>query len=124
VYDFEKKNEPIRPQFEHKVKTKKFNHITGFEEPYIPLSTRMTRYLFSVTVVLLMISLVVALVVGVIAYRVSLVMVFPKSEKHLVSLMSSVSAAMINLGIILILSRVYQWVAIKLTDLGLLHFFF
>jgi hypothetical protein len=119
LHDFEKKNEPIRPQFELEVSTKRLNVITGVEEPYIPFLTHLGRYFFSASVVLLMISLVLALVVGVIAYRVSLVMVFPKTaNKNLVSLMSSASAATINLGIIIVLSKIYSWVAIKLTDLG------
>ena len=118
-HDFEKKNEPIRPEFELKVSTKRTNNITGAEEPYIPWRKRITRYFFSASVVLLMICLVLALVVGVIAYRVSILMVFPNKEhKQLVSIMSSISAACINLVIIIILSRFYQWIAVKLTDMG------
>ncbi len=65
------------------------------------------------------VCLVLALVIGVIVYRVSLMMAFPRKEDQtLISLMSSISAACINLGIIIILSRFYSWIAVKLTDLG------
>ena len=57
--------------------------------------------------------------VGVIVYRVSLMMAFPRKEDQtIVSLMTSVSAACINLVIIIILSRFYSWIAVKLTDMG------
>jgi hypothetical protein len=55
AHDFEKKNEPIRPQFEFKVSTKRKNRITGEEEPYVPFVKRATRYCFSVSIVLLMV---------------------------------------------------------------------
>ncbi|RMZ94526.1 anoctamin-4-like isoform X2, partial [Brachionus plicatilis] len=117
VIDFEKKNEILRPEFELKVNTKRKNPITGEEEPYVPFLKRFTRYLFSFSMVVLMICLVVALVIGVIAYRVSLIMVFPReTDQTWISLMTSVSAACINLFLIIILSRFYSWLAVKLTD--------
>ncbi|CAF0848775.1 unnamed protein product [Brachionus calyciflorus] len=117
VIDFEKKNEPIRPEFELKVNTKRKNPVTGEEEPYVPFMKRLSRYFVSFSMVLLMVCLVLALVVGVIVYRVSLIMAFPKdTDQTWVSLMTSVSAACINLFLIIILSRFYSWLAVKLTD--------
>lgn len=75
--------------------------------------------------VILMIFLVVALVIGVIAYRVSLIMAFPReTDQTWISLMTSVSAACINLFLIIILSRFYSWLAVKLTDFGKTIFYF
>lgn len=60
----------------------------------------------------------IALVIGVIAYRVSLMIVFKNKDQTVFNLITSISAALINLIFIIILSKFYSWVAVKLTDMG------
>ena len=62
-----------------------------------------------------------ALVVGVIVYRVSLHLAFPQktaTDQAYLNLLTSCSAAFINLFLIILLSRFYSWLAVKLTDMG------
>ncbi len=68
------------------------------------------------------ICLVIALVIGVIVYRISLMVVFRNEDEAFYSLLTSISAACINLFIILLLSRFYSWLAVKLTDMGNINF--
>ena len=81
---------------------------------------RVKRYVFSAAVVLFMVCLVLALVFGVIVYRVVLMIVLYRSEKTRVysGIITSVTAATLNLIIIIILGRFYAWLAVKLTDMG------
>ena len=69
-----------------------------------------------------MICLVLTLVVGVIVYRVSLQLAFPKAQNKFdqdkLNFFTSVTAACINLFLIILLSRFYSWLAVKLTDMG------
>ena len=68
-----------------------------------------------------MTCLVLALVVGVIVYRVSLHLAFPMRDQlaqSRFSLLVSVTAACINLALIFGLSYLYYWLATKLTDMG------
>ena len=63
--------------------------------------------------------MVLALVFGVIVYRVVLMMVLSKSMTRKYSgPITSFTAASINLVIIIILGRFYAWMAEKLTDMG------
>ena len=100
-----------------------FTHVVFFaekeEEPFVPISKLIQRYCLSVTCVLFMICLVIALVFGVIAYRVVLMMVLARSEstRKYSAPITSFTAASINLVVIVILGRVYAWVAVKLTDM-------
>ena len=54
--------------------------------------------------------------IGVIVYRVLIIVVLP--EKY-AGIITSITSATINLIIIIILSRLYAWLAVKLTDLGI-----
>ena len=61
-----------------------------------------------------------ALVFGVIVYRVILMMVLSKNKsiRKYSGPITSFTAASINLIIIIILGRFYAWLAVKLTDMG------
>lgn len=109
----------IRPEFEIEVNEKRINPITKELEPFVPLRTIIKRYVFSVTCVLFMICLVLALVFGVIIYRVVLMIVLSRSEniRKYSGPITSLTAASINLFIIIVLGRLYAWVAVKLTDM-------
>lgn len=119
VIGFGKGNEMIRPEFELKVNEKRTNPITGETEPFVPLKKLIKRYTFSATVCIFMVCLVLALVFGVIVYRVVLMMVLSRSEsvRKYSGPITSFTAASINLIIIIILGRFYAWLAVKLTDM-------
>ena len=53
--DFEKKMQPIRPQFELNVSGKKKNCITDEYEPHVSFSKRFVKYLMSFSIVILMV---------------------------------------------------------------------
>jgi hypothetical protein len=118
--EFTRKTETIRPEFETRVESRRRNPVTDEIEPYISRIKRFKQYFFSSAVVLFMVCLVIALVFGVIFYRVSIMMALAKNSdlRKYSSWITSATAAMINLAIIVILSKIYTWLAIKLTDLG------
>jgi len=82
-------------------------------EPHVSVKARLIRYSFSFSVVLFMVCLVLAVVVGVIIYRVSLRLAFPTH-----AYLHSITAACINLIFIYLFSYLYYWLATKLTDMG------
>ena len=61
---------------------------------------------------------------GIVAYRVSLqIRIFPQMTEipqAVFNLIASVSAGFINLIFILVLGRLYAWVAVKLTEIGII----
>jgi len=122
ITGFGKETEMLRPEFELQVPAEsiRINKITKEYEPFVPLSKIFQRYAFSAVMVLFMICLVLALVFGVIVYRVVLMMVLSRSEstRKYSGPITSFTAASINLIIIIILGRFYAWMAGKLTDLG------
>lgn len=67
------------------------------------------------------ICLVLALVFGVIVYRVIIMVILSQSDttRRFSGTITSVTAASINLVIIIVLSRFYAWLAVKLTNLGI-----
>ena len=66
----------------------------------------------------MMICVVVIALVSVIVFRMAVSITFQKNEatRGMESLLTSLSAAVLNLVGILILNKVYDWVALKLTD--------
>ena len=115
--DFEKNLETIRPEFELKVKRKRRNPVTGLLEPYLPLRDKIVKYALSYAGVLFMVCLALALFVGIIIYRVVLNAVLnAKTSRFLGSTIVSITSALINLIIIVLLSQFYSWLAVKLTD--------
>jgi hypothetical protein len=112
-----KTNESVRPETEERAQFKRKNKLTGLEEPYIPFKTKLTQYLASISVIIFMISLVIAFLIGIIVYRNLM-----RSELwntfagSFVGPITSATAALINLVIILILGKIYSYLAVKLTD--------
>jgi len=112
----------VRPDFEAKCTRKKKNPVTGIEEPYFPTVARLPRYLSGLIVALVAVCCVLIAVIGVIAYRVSMrSFVWKKNWTFGIDIGSkvfiSVTSATINLICIMVLSRVYAWVALRLTML-------
>jgi len=93
--------------------------VTEEAEVFVARREKARRYAFSVTVTALMVGLVLAFVLGVIVYRVSLLVVLSNSERLRAYSGSiiPISAAVLNIVVILLLGNLYGWLAIKLTDM-------
>nr|XP_046480563.1 anoctamin-4-like isoform X1 [Neodiprion pinetum] len=114
-------DEETRPEFETTVKTYRVNPVTREREPYLPAWSRVLRFTATGSMVFFMICVVLAAVLGTIIYRISLVSVFYNSggeflKKH-AKIFTSTTAALINLFIIMILTRVYHRLARWLTNM-------
>ncbi|XP_023316482.1 anoctamin-4 isoform X2 [Trichogramma pretiosum] len=107
-------DEEPRPEFEASVKTFRINPVTREREPYLPVWSRTMRYIATGSIVLFMICVVLGAVLGTIIYRISLVAVFHGGGyflKRHAKIFTSLTAAFINLIIIMILTRIYQKLA-------------
>ncbi|XP_040571122.1 anoctamin-1 isoform X1 [Lepeophtheirus salmonis] len=106
------------------VKERTINFVTQTTEPRLPFWKRkFPGLLLSVSTVIFMICLGFVAVVGVILYRMSMVvalsLVNEETIKSHASLFISSTGASINLVCILIFNQVYGYVAIQLTELEL-----
>ncbi|KAM7396842.1 hypothetical protein PAMP_019850 [Pampus punctatissimus] len=99
-------------------------------EPYLPITSKCARTCLSGATVLFWISLIIACIIGVIAYRLAVYAAFaslmkdnPTSHLHVVGpyitpqLATSVTASCINFVIIMILNLMYERVAVWITDM-------
>jgi len=122
LFDYEETQETLRPEFEEMAQKKqtwmKENPVTKAVEPFMPFSYKVPRLLMSLSTVLFMILVVVAAIVGVIIYRVIILGVLNNSGlQSTASMITSGTAACLNLAAIMIFSFIYQILATKLTDL-------
>uniref|UniRef100_A0A3B3X1S1 Anoctamin n=1 Tax=Poecilia mexicana TaxID=48701 RepID=A0A3B3X1S1_9TELE len=131
LVDFEEEQQQlqIRPEFEIKCTNRRENKITKEMEPYLPVTSKCARFCFSGATVIFWISLIVACIIGVIAYRLAVYAAFasiikdPMRKIQLVGrfitpqLATSVTASCINFVIIMILNFFYEKVAIWITDM-------
>ncbi|XP_052889147.1 anoctamin-4 [Anopheles moucheti] len=113
--------EDMRPEFETTVKTFRINPVTREKEPYMPTWTRAVRFIATSSAVLFMISVVLGAVLGTIIYRISLVSVIYSGggsffRTH-AKLFTTMTAALINLIIIMLLTRIYHKLALYLTNM-------
>ncbi|XP_013386413.1 anoctamin-4 isoform X2 [Lingula anatina] len=123
VAHFEEEEETVRPEFEATVRHKKKNPVTQTDEPFLPAWSKCFRYVTAFSVILFMLCLVLAAVFGVIIYRIVIVTLFYSTPDQLVAenarLATTATAAVINLVVIMILNRLYQFVALGLTNMEL-----
>ncbi|GAB1605406.1 anoctamin-4-like isoform X1, partial [Argonauta hians] len=119
ISNFEEEEETVRPEFEATVTTTRENPVTATEEPYVPSLNKIIHYSTSFVVILFMLCLVISAVIGVIIYRIVIIAVIAKQEGigERAPIVTSVSASLINLVVILILNKVYTKIAYLLTDL-------
>ncbi|XP_068899674.1 anoctamin-4-like [Tenebrio molitor] len=114
-------DEEPRPEFETSVKTYRTNPVTREKEPYLPPWSKAGRFLATGSAVFFMLVVVLCAVLGTIIYRLSLVSVIYGSGgtflKRHAKIVTSVSAALINLIIIMCLTRFYHRLAIYLTNM-------
>lgn len=114
-------DEEPRPEFEASVKTFRTNPVTKEREPYLPAWSKAIRYLATGSMVFFMICVVLGAVLGTIVYRISLVAVFYGGggsflQSH-AKIFTSVTAALINLIIIMILTRIYHRLALWMVNM-------
>ncbi|XP_031603946.1 anoctamin-5 [Oreochromis aureus] len=132
LVDFEEEQQQLqlRPEYETKCTNRKLNRITQEMEPYLPITSKCARICLSGATVLLWISLIIACIIGVIAYRLAVYASFASIMKNNTAtnldvvapyvtpqLATSVTASCINFVIIMILNLLYERVAIKITDM-------
>ncbi len=112
--DFDNSDENVRPKFEQEIKARKVNKITGEVEPFISLTSRILSYLLSSSVVFLSVCCVLIFIVAIIVYQNCIKLALNYSLFS--NILGSVTGACINLIIIVILGKFYEWIAVKLTD--------
>ncbi|XP_068459823.1 anoctamin-5 isoform X3 [Clinocottus analis] len=132
LVDFEEEQQQLqlRPEYETKCTNRKLNRITQEMEPYLPVTSKCARTCLSGATVLLWISLIIACIIGVIAYRLAVYAAFASIMKDKATtsiqvvgpyitpqLATSVTASCINFVIIMILNLMYEKVAVWITDM-------
>uniref|UniRef100_A0A667ZX71 Anoctamin n=1 Tax=Myripristis murdjan TaxID=586833 RepID=A0A667ZX71_9TELE len=132
LVDFEEEQQQLqlRPEYETKCTNRRLNRITQEMEPYLPITSKCARTCLSGATVLFWISLIIACIIGVIAYRLAVYAAFasimkdsPTNNLQVVGslitpqLATSVTASCINFVIIMILNLMYERVAIWITDM-------
>ncbi|XP_056137369.1 anoctamin-5 [Lampris incognitus] len=132
LVDFEEEQQQLqlRPEYETKCTNRRLNRITQEMEPYLPITSKCARTCLSGATVLFWISLIIACIIGVIAYRLAVYAAFasimkdsPTNNLQVVGslitpqLATSVTASCINFVIIMILNLMYERVAVWITDM-------
>ncbi|XP_078103367.1 anoctamin-7 isoform X1 [Sander vitreus] len=116
--EFEDIEERPRPEFTAMAPMTMRNPVTGAEEPYFPENKRLNRTLTGCMVIIVMVAVVVMFLIAIILYRTILSIIISKSKNFLsfsAARIASLSGSVLNLLVILILSKVYTSLAHILT---------
>ncbi|XP_054455033.1 anoctamin-7 [Anoplopoma fimbria] len=116
--EFQDIEERPRPEFTAMAPMTMRNPVTGAEEPYFPHKKRLNRTLTGCMVIVLMVFMVLMFLMAIILYRSILTVVIYKSGSFLTGSagrVASISGSVLNLLVILMLSRVYTSLAHILT---------
>ncbi|KAF8794734.1 Anoctamin-7 like protein [Argiope bruennichi] len=106
--------ESDRPQF---YGTKReFNRFTRSSILYYPFHKRLMKHMLSVSVLLLMVMLVFISVTSVILYRVYMTISFCFDDTFCDLLHGTIIATLLNTLSIMVLGRIYEFIAVKLTE--------
>ncbi|XP_062511484.1 anoctamin-7-like [Corticium candelabrum] len=118
VLGYEEQQELPRAVFEATVKTKKENPVTGRLESFVPTVTQLTKLMRALSVVFFFIAVVIAAVIGVVVYRITVVAAMNENNslRQFSSIATSITAAVIQVILITVLDKVYQYVAVLLTE--------
>ncbi|KAL7635519.1 UNVERIFIED_CONTAM: hypothetical protein RMT77_014588 [Armadillidium vulgare] len=116
--DFQEEEERPRPEFAAKAPHHERNPVTGVKEPYFPRIIRTKRVLAGVGIIFIMISLVIIFIVAVIIYRVLVSIPLFKNDslRSQAQAISSLSGALVNFVLIMCMGRVYEKLALRLTE--------
>ncbi|XP_034024589.1 anoctamin-7 [Thalassophryne amazonica] len=116
--DFQDIEERPRPEFTAMAPMTVKNPVTGAEEPYFPENQRFNRTLTGCIIIFCMVTIVLMFLIAIILYRTILSIVIYKSH-HFFSIsagrIASVSGSLLNLVMILVLSKFYTTLAKILT---------
>ncbi|CAF4261240.1 unnamed protein product [Didymodactylos carnosus] len=118
LMDFEEEEDHPRPEFTVRAPSVEKNPITGILEPYFPTSHRRYRVLAGVLSLSVMICIVIIFIIAIIVYRTIINIPLFKNKdlrKYALSY-ASISGAFLNLIVIMILGKVYEILAYKLTQ--------
>lgn len=124
LLNFEEEEEPPRPEYLVQLSTSKYkkkHKISGVEEPFVPFwRRRVPVFCASATIMFLLCFIGIGVVIGVIVYKMSVLSALYLQEQEILytnaSLVTSATAACINLVAIFILKFVYNKIAYVLTD--------
>ncbi|XP_035230135.1 anoctamin-7-like, partial [Stegodyphus dumicola] len=107
--------EPDRPQFRGTKEV--YNPFSQKLLQYYPFHKSMLKYLMSFSVLVMMVMLVFISVTGVIVYRVWMTVSFCSPEDKVCDLLhGTIIATLLNTLSIMILGKIYEYIAVKLTE--------
>ncbi|KAF4525071.1 hypothetical protein B566_EDAN001985 [Ephemera danica] len=114
---FQEEEERPRPEFAARAPFLERNPVTGVREPSFPSSLRTKRVAAGIGIIFLMMSLVIIFIVAVIIYRVLVsIPLFQNSTfRSQAQAIANVTGAVVNLCLIMAMSRVYEKLAYRLT---------
>ncbi|CAH3190102.1 unnamed protein product, partial [Porites evermanni] len=113
VLGFEEEEERPRPTFAALAPAVERNPVTGLLEPHFPPEKRFPRMVSGIAIIGLMVSLVVLFMVGVIVYKLLVIHPLyknPQFQQYAANIVS-ITGSIMNLIIIMILSKVYEKLA-------------
>nr|XP_014270362.1 anoctamin-7-like isoform X5 [Halyomorpha halys] len=115
---FQDEIERPRPEFAARAPFLERNPVTGIQEPSFPRSLRNKRIAAGLGIVFLMISLVIIFIVAVIIYRVlvSIPLFQNATFRSQAQAIANMSGAVVNLFLIMAMSRIYEKLAYRLTS--------
>ncbi|XP_065679230.1 anoctamin-7-like isoform X1 [Hydra vulgaris] len=115
--DYESEVEQPRPTYAALAPTVERNPITGIPEPHFPSKQRVPRIYSGILIVITMVSLVLIFMLGVIVYKLLVYRPLARNEYTAARALqiANITGAVCNLICIMILSRVYEKVALALT---------
>ncbi|XP_077396596.1 anoctamin-7 isoform X2 [Festucalex cinctus] len=117
--DFQDIEERPRPEFTAMAPMTMRNPLTGAEEPYFPKKKRLNRVLTGCMIIVIMVVVVLMFLIAIILYRSILSIIISKSKVSFfifsAARIASLTGSVLNLLVILILSRVYISLAHILT---------
>uniref|UniRef100_A0A3Q3WPY9 Anoctamin n=1 Tax=Mola mola TaxID=94237 RepID=A0A3Q3WPY9_MOLML len=115
----EEEQERPRPEFAAMAPTMEQNPVTGVKEPYFPEKTRLSRMFTGSMIIIMMLCVVMIFLVTVVMCRgIISVMMFHTGSPVLrteAGTIANISGSIVNLGLILLMGRVYTALAEQLT---------
>ncbi|XP_030236706.1 anoctamin-7 isoform X5 [Gadus morhua] len=116
---YQEMEERPRPEFTAMAPMTTRNPVTGAEEPYFPETQRLRRILTGGTVIVVMVFMVLMFLIAIILYRTIVSIVIYRAQKSFVVLsasrIASLTGSLLNLLVIMTLSRIYISLAYILT---------
>ncbi|XP_077971409.1 anoctamin-5-like isoform X2 [Styela clava] len=132
LVDYDEEQDLIRPEFEAVVKKERLNPVTQQKEPYLDARTKYSRVAFSLVTVIFWLLVIVAAVFAIIVYRLAIKAIFAVSidftqvqDVELIGqfatpqMLTTITASLLSLIVIMVLNKVYEVVALKLTHMEL-----